>query len=166
MLQRALAVRDRYAAGTISLHGVAVARGHLETRLASVLDQRTTLPAVQRLVAHLDREWPALFGFLHDPTVDATNWRAEQALRGAIITRKVKGGGNRTAHGAVTQHVLASVLRTARQRDLDGVNVLTTLLRAPTPTISPALCRASAFNTPLRGWRRAGPPSFARSPLP
>ncbi len=148
VLQQALAVRDRYAAGTISPHGVAVARGHLETRLATRLDQPTTLPAVQRLVAHLDREWPALFGFLYDPTVDATNWRAEQALRGAVITRKVNGGGNRTAHGAVTQHVLASVLRTARQRDLDGVDVLTTLLRAPTPTISPALCRASAFQHP------------------
>ena len=144
VLQQALAVRDRYAAGTISLHGVAVARGHLDTRLATVLDRRTTLPAVQRLVAHLDREWPALFGFLHDPSVDATNWRAEQALRGAVITRKVNGGGNRTAHGAVTQHVLASVLRTARQRHLDSVAVLTTLLRAPTPIVSPALCaRAS-----------------------
>ena len=30
VLQQALAVRDRYAAGTISRHGVAVARGHLE----------------------------------------------------------------------------------------------------------------------------------------
>ena len=74
----------------------------------------------------------------------AFNWRAEQALRGAIITRKVNGGGNRTARGAVTQHVLASVLRTARQRHLDGVGVLATLLRAPIPIVSPALCaRAS-----------------------
>ena len=144
VLQQALAVRDRCTAGTISRHGMAVARGHVETRLATMLDQRTTLPAVQRLMTHLDREWPALFGFLYDPTVDATNWRAEQALRGAVITRKVNGGGNRTARGAVTQHVLASVLRTARQRHLDGVGVLTTLLRAPTPIVSPALCtRAS-----------------------
>jgi len=139
VFQQALRVRDRGAAGTISIRGMAVARGHLETRLAAVLDHSTTVPEVQRFVAHLDREWPALFGFLYDPTVDATNWRAEQAIRPAVITRKVNGGGNRTARGAVTQQVLASVLRTARQRDLDGIDVLTTLLRAPQPIVSPDL---------------------------
>jgi transposase len=139
LLQRALAVRDRYAAGTISAHGVAVARGHLEQQLARVLDRPTVVPDVQRFVTHLDREWGALFGFLHAPGVDATNWRAEQAIRPAVITRKVNGGGNRTAHGAATQQVVASVLRTARQRDLDGIDVLTTLLRAPRPIVSPDL---------------------------
>ena len=139
LLQRALAVRDRYAAGTISEHGVAVARGHLEQQLARVLDRQTGVPDVQRLVAHLDREWGALFGFLRAPAVDATNWRAEQAIRPAVITRKVNGGGNRTAHGAATQQVVASVLRTAWQRDLDGIDVLSTLLRAPGPIVSPDL---------------------------
>ena len=144
VLQQALAIRDRHQAGTMSSHGVAVARGHLETHLDTILGHGTTIPAVARLVNHLDREWPALFGFLHDPTVDATNWRAEQALRGAVITRKVNGGGNRTAHGAASQYVLASVLRTAQQRRLDAVDVLTNLLRAPTPTVSTVLCtRAS-----------------------
>jgi len=139
LLQRALAVRDRHAAGTMSEHGMAVARGHLERQLARVLDQNTVLPDVQRFVTHLDREWGALFGFLRAPGVDATNWRAEQAIRPAVITRKVNGGGNRTAHGAATQQVVASVLRTARQRDLDGIDILTTLLRAPRPIISPEL---------------------------
>lgn len=139
ILQQALDVRDRYVAGTVSLHGVAVARGRLTSRLATLLDQPTTVRAVQRFVAHLDREWPALFGFLHDPSIDATNWRAEQALRGAVITRKVNGGGNRTPRGAVTQQVLASVLRTSRQRGLDSTAIMTTLLQAPTPIVSPAL---------------------------
>jgi transposase len=139
LLQRALAVRDRYAAGTISDHGAAVARGHLEGQLARVLDRGTVVPDVQRFVRHLDREWVALFGFLRAPGVDATNWRAEQALRPAVITRKVNGGGNRTAHGAATQQVLASVLRTAHQRHLDGIDVLSTLLRVPRPTVSPEL---------------------------
>lgn len=139
LLQRALAVRDRHAAGAISEHGVAVARGHLEQQLAHLLDRQTVVPDVQRFVAHLARESGALFGFLHDPAIDATNWRAEQAIRPAVITRKVNGGGNRTAHGATTQQVVASVLRTARQRDLDGVDVLTTLLRAPHPIVSPDL---------------------------
>ena len=144
VLQQALAVRDRVIEGGMSWHGMAIARGHLETRLSALLDRETTIPAVRRLVAHIDREWPALFGFLYNPAIDATNWRAEQAIRPAIITRKVNGGGNRTSRGAVTQQVLASVFRTARQRDLDGVDILTTLLRTPTPVTSPTLCaRAS-----------------------
>jgi transposase len=74
---------------------------------------------------------------LVDPNLDATNWRAEQAIRPAVITRKVCGGGNRSRRGADTQQVLASILRTAHQRGVDSTEVLTTLLRAPAPIISP-----------------------------
>lgn len=139
VLQAALAVRDRYALDDIGAHGVAVARGRLANRLSAILDQRTTVPDIGRFMRHLDREWDALFTFLFDSDVDATNWRAEQALRGAVITRKVNGGGNRSTRGAVTQQVLASVLRTTRQRGLDTHAVLTPLLRAQTPIVSPAL---------------------------
>ena len=139
VLQQALAVRDRHAAGGISTHGVAVARGRLANRLSAMLEQRTTVVDIARFMRHLDREWDALFTFLFDTSIDATTWRAEQALRGAVITRKVCGGGNRTTRGAVTQQVLASVLRTTRQRGLDTHSVLTPLLCAPTPMASPAL---------------------------
>ena len=50
-------------------------------------------------------EFPAIFTFLWDPSVDATNWRAEQAIRPAVVTRKVCGG-NRTRKGADTQQKL------------------------------------------------------------
>lgn len=139
VLHDALVVRDRHAAGEISAHGVAVARGRLINRLSTVLEQSPRVAAVRRFAQHLNREWDALFTFLFALTVDATNWRAEHAIRWAVITRKVCGGGNRTPRGAVTQYVLASVLRTARQRGLDRHAVLTPLLRAPTPIVSPAL---------------------------
>jgi transposase len=139
ILQHALAVRDRAAAGAISAHGAAVARGHLIAQLATVLAQPGTIPDVQRFARHLEVEFAAIFSFLFDPDVDATNWRAEQALRPAVITRKVCGGGNRTPRGADTQQVLASVLRTAQQRGLDTTDVFATLLRAPTPIVSPEL---------------------------
>ena len=84
-------------------------------------------------------EFPALFSFLFDPALDATNWRAEQALRPAVVTRKMAGGGNRSLWGAATQQVLASVLRTAHLRDLDAVPLVVDLLRAPKPVVSPAL---------------------------
>ena len=81
----------------------------------------------------------ALFTFLFDLDLDATNYRAEHAMRWAVVTRKMCRGGNRTTRGAVTQYVLASVLRTARQRGLDRHAVVVAMLRAPTPIVSPAL---------------------------
>jgi len=138
VLQTALAVRDRHRAGQISTHGAAVARGRLMTRLSTLLAQATAVPAIRRFLAHLNREWTALFSFLFDLTIDATNYRAEHAIRWAVVTRKMCGGGNRTTRGAVTQYVLASVLRTARQRGLDRHAVLVAMLRAPTPIVSPA----------------------------
>jgi transposase len=138
VLQQALHLRDRYTAGEVSGHGLAVARGHVQARLATLLDQRSTVPAVQRLVTHLDREWSALFSFLYDPTIDATTWRAEQAIRPAVVNRKVSGG-NRTWRGALTQQVLATVIRTSAQRQLDPLSILSDLLRDPAARTSPAL---------------------------
>ena len=129
---------ERVAAGTISAHGAAVARGHVLSQVFTALDHVGTLPAMQRFAAHLRVELPALFSFLFDPTVDATNWRAEHALRPAVVNRKVSGG-NRSARGADTQQVLTSVLRTAHQRQLDPTQVLVDLLHAPQPTVSRTL---------------------------
>ena len=144
ILHNALSVRDRYAAGTVSSHGVDVARGHLFNHVLDALEDPGTIPEVQRFARPLTTELPALLSFLVDPALDATNWRAEQALRPAVITRKVCGGGNRSPHGAETQQVLASLLRTAQQRQLDADAVITTLLHARTPIVSPQFYPASA----------------------
>lgn len=136
ILQQALALRDRSLAGRVSAHGLAVARGRLLERLNRHLDHPGQLPDVRRFAAHLAVEWPALFTFLFDPTtIDATNWRAEHALRPAVVTRKVCGG-NRSRRGADTQQILASVVRTAHQRQHDPHAVLVSLLRARTPIVS------------------------------
>jgi len=140
ILQAALATRDRYHAGDVSAHGLAVARGHYVERLGQLL-QRTPSRrlAVRRFHQHLIVEFDAIFSFLFEPTLDATNWRAEHALRPAVVTRKMCGGGNRTRRGADSQQVLASVLRTADQRGLDATDVLVALLTAPTPSVPPSL---------------------------
>lgn len=140
VLQQALALRDRRTAATISAHGLAVARGRLLTTLLDVLTQQSTVPAVQRFAAHLRTEAAALLTFLGDPAVDATNWRAEHAIRPAVVMRKVCGG-NRSARGATTQQVLASILRTAHQRDVDATGLLVPLLRASSPMVPPQLQR-------------------------
>jgi transposase len=138
VLQRALAVRDRRNAGDITAQGAAIARGRLFNELADLVNDSVRLPAFQRFAAHLAVELPAVFGFLFDPTVDATNWRAEQALRPAVVNRKVSGG-NRSPRGAATQQILASVVHTARLRHVDTRAMLVNLLRARQPIPSPAL---------------------------
>jgi transposase len=139
LLKAALRLRDRYQLGRVSPHGLVVARGHLTRRLSQVIAHAPTSGELYHFAVHLSREESAVFSFLIDPTVDATNWRAEQALRPAVVNRKVSGG-NRTTDGAATQEILTTVVQTARLRGLSSQDVLVDLLQAPTPTPSPALC--------------------------
>lgn len=132
ILQQALAVRDRHHAGVVSAHGLAVVRGQLITRLAECLDRPSRVPDVQRFAAHLQREFAAVWSFMFDPTIDATNWRAEHAIRPAVVTRKVCGG-NRSWAGADSQQILISVIRTASQREVNPHVVLASMLQVRTP---------------------------------
>ena len=137
--EQALDLRNRQRAGTLSAAGVATAIEALAARLAWRVTHPGPLADVQRFAAHLTTEWPALFTFLRHPqAVHATNWRAEQAIRPAVVTRKVCGG-NRSCRGARAQQTLASVIRTACQRNLNPHAVLVSLLRATTPTVAPDL---------------------------
>ena len=138
LLLRALALRRRRDEGVVSAQGAAIARGHLIRQLLATLERPGRTPALQRFARHLTTELPAIFSFLFDPTLDATNWRAEQALRPAVVNRKVCGG-NRSARGADTQQVLTSVIRTAHQQHLSATDVLVELLHARRPVVSPAL---------------------------
>jgi transposase len=134
ILQQALAVRDRFLSGEISAAGLAVARGQLIARLAARLGRTSGVPDVERFAAHLEREFTAIWSFLFDPTLDATNWRAEQAIRPIVVTRKVCGG-NRSWDGAESQQILASVIRTAAQRDVNPHVVLASMLHLRTPRV-------------------------------
>jgi transposase len=69
-----------------------VAHGRLEVRMDGTLERRCRSPQNRRLANHLLRERNALFTFLSCPGLEATNWRAEQAIRPMMVTRKVRGG--------------------------------------------------------------------------
>ena len=125
-------------------------------RLARRLVRPGPLPAVQRFAKHLRTEWTALFTFLCNPAVDAANWRAEQAIRPAVVTRKVCGG-NRSWKGAATQQALASVIRTAVQRECNPHDVITGLLRSPVSGVAPDL-KADAGQAEDRGHREGPAP--------
>ena len=137
VLQTGLAVRDRCNDGELSEHGLASVRGRLVAQLGRLIDAPPPLDDTERFARHLATEFAAVFLFLWDLSVDATNWRAEQAIRPAVVIRKVCGG-NRTRHGADSQQVLASVVRTARQRDLDLPPLIATMLRATGPVVPDA----------------------------
>jgi transposase len=135
-LLQGLETRDRYLEGMISEHGLAVATGRLEATLERLLDQPYQLPEDKKLAKHLLHEFDYLFTYLKCPGLEATNWRGEQAIRPAVVTRKV-WGGNRNERGANTQKILASVLRTSRQRQQDPVTLLANLQRSPLPYVLP-----------------------------
>ena len=123
-------LREQWEKGTISYHGLQVARGRLEASLDRLLQEESRQPDKRRFAKHLRREQPALFTFLRLPGVPATNWRAEQAIRPAVVNRKV-WGGNRTWSGARTQEVLSTVIRTHRQQGRDPLAGLIDLLHSP-----------------------------------
>jgi transposase len=129
LLQAGLAARDRREAGKLRGRGLAVAAGRLEARLARLLQWTKAHKANERLAAHLSRHREEVFAYLRHTGLDATNWRAEQALRPAVVNRKV-WGGNRTERGARSQETLMSVLRTCAQHGRDGLAFLSQVLRA------------------------------------
>lgn len=134
ILQASLKLRDRRDRNQIGKQGLAIARGRLEARLDRALNRNYRSPANRRLANHLRRERDAMFTFLSCPGPEATNYRAEQAIRPMVVTRKV-WGGNRTDKGAHTQSVLVSILQTCRQQLRPATVFLQQLLHLPKPKV-------------------------------
>jgi hypothetical protein len=107
-------------------------RQHLETR-ANELLLRTTPPTGAAKVAERVRKrrrW--LFTFLDRPGLEATNNRAERALRPAVIARKLSCG-NKTLRGKNTWQVLTSLAATCHQRSQNFVDFLQPMLAIAPP---------------------------------
>jgi transposase len=134
ILQQALQLRDRRDQGQISAHGLAVARGRIEAEMDQALARNQRSPDNQRLANHLRREREWLFPFLHCEGLEATNWRAEQAIRPLVVTRKV-WGGNRTQSGAHAQGILSSILQTCRQQMRSFAAFVHDLVCSPQPQV-------------------------------
>ena len=84
--------------------------------------------ANERLAKHLYHYGEQWLTFLEDPSIPATNHRAEQALKVPIVNRKV-WGGNRTQAGAQAQSVLQSTLATCKQHAVSFLEFLGDRLR-------------------------------------
>jgi transposase len=136
ILRKSLQVRNRLLSAQITAHGARTAAGRLESQLVDLVCRPFRKPEFQRFAKHLAHEFPYLFTFLRHPGLDATNWRGEQAIRPAVVTRKV-WSGNRTLRGAETQSILASVQRTMQQHQLHPVDSMVPLLRSPHQILLP-----------------------------
>jgi transposase len=136
LLEHALALRTAHQAGTLDRATLAAEADRLDAQVDKLIAGATHYPPNRRLLGHLANERGNLFTFLRLGGVEATNWRAEHAIRPAVVCRKA-WGGNRTWAGADTWQVLASVLRTASQQHRDPIGLLTRLLQAPVPMVAP-----------------------------
>jgi len=134
ILQRSLRLRDHWLDCPPSAHGRAVHVGILAAEMERFLAWNPTDDENRKLVKHLRNQRDALFTFLLDPAVPASNWWGEQAIRPAVVTRKI-WGGNRTENGAVTQQRIASFFRTSDQQGVDPYPLLEAALRAPDPMV-------------------------------
>lgn len=109
----------------------------LACELERLAEGRFTSASNRRLAKHLLRHGIHWFWFLLDPTIDATNYRGEQAIRPAVVNRKV-WGGNRTWPGTRPQGILTTIIRTCEQRLHDAFQYLVQALCQPPPVFIPA----------------------------
>jgi transposase len=121
----------------------------LQQRIEALIARNPTHAPNQKLLKHLASEREHLLTFLKTPGVAATNWRAEQAIRPAVVNRK-SWGGNRTDHGAQIQQTLMSVIRTSRQQHICPIALLTDLQRQTDPRPS-SMLRLPATTADPRG---------------
>ncbi|MGH8735300.1 MAG: IS66 family transposase, partial [Burkholderiales bacterium] len=133
ILKDALALRDQRDVIDAEEFGLRVTE--LGEQTDRLLAMRPTHDPNRRLLGHLANEREHMFTFLTEPGVQATNWRAEQALRPAIVNRK-SWGGNRSWDGARTQQITMSVIRTARQQGIDPLELMAGAQHSRAPAVS------------------------------
>jgi transposase len=132
LLLESLSVRDRAGSGTISWRGAAIVAGRLTSQMQRLTETIKSNPQQERFAKFLYNHLGSIFTFLRIPGTDATNWRGEQAIRPAVVNRKV-WGGNRTWAGAIAQQNIASVIHTCTQRCADAFSFIKQSLCRPTP---------------------------------
>jgi len=135
----AVHLRNEYLQGRVPPAAWEAARDDYELRLLPLLGSRRA-GANQTLANHIHRHFEEWFLFLTDARVPSSNWEAEQAIRPAVVNRKV-WGGNRTEAGAQAQGILTSVLQTCKKQAKAALDFVSQTLRAfgnsllPTPIL-------------------------------
>jgi len=124
--------RDRFRREEMTAHGMKVMAGRLTMQMWDMVRRPKSHVANERFAKFLEKHLDDLFTFLRHPGADATNWRGEQAIRPAVVNRKV-WGGNRTEAGALAQSRIMSVMQTCKQRLADPFEFIRRQLLSTTP---------------------------------
>ncbi len=122
-------LRNEHLRGAVPLSTLQDQRDAFDDQLLTLVSRPRRVASHARLARHLGRHLEQWFTFLFDPAVEATNWLAEQAIRPAVVNRKV-WGGNRTPAGARAQGMLMSVMETVRRSSRSGLDYMSESLRA------------------------------------
>jgi transposase len=134
LIDRAFALRRAWRGHRLGRDDLAMQGLVLSCELEQVTSGRFTYAPNRRLSKHILNQGIHWFWFLIDPTIQVTNHWAEQAIRPAVVNRKV-WGGNRTWLGAQAQGILMSVIRTCGQRAINPFAFLTNVLCRPEPQL-------------------------------
>jgi transposase len=129
LFTQAIHLRNRHLKGEVSAQELKEARKKYDERLEKLAYPRRAVKAYDVLSDHLWDHLEEWFTFLEHPEVEPTNWEGEQAIRPAVVNRKV-WGGNRTWVGARAQGVLMSVLETCRRAGRSALDFVSQTLRA------------------------------------
>jgi transposase len=129
LFTEAIHCRNEYVAGRVVPSEWEYARDGFEDRLLALVNVARVVPAYETLSDHLANHFSSWFSFLSDVRVPPTNARGEQAVRPAVVNRKV-WGGNRTAVGGQAQGIVTSVLETCKQQAIAAVDFVSQTLRA------------------------------------
>jgi transposase len=120
--------RNGYALGSWGDDQLDAHRVSFDDRLLELATRPRAVPEYATLARHLRNHFEQWFAFVFDPRIEPTNWKAEQAIRPAVVNRKV-WGGNRTDVGARAQGVLMSVFETCRRHARSAVDHVSQTLR-------------------------------------
>lgn len=136
LLKTGIEFRDRFVAGEVTEHGMQVMAGRLTMQMWELVSRPKRHTGNERLAKFLENHLDSLFTFLRHPGADATNWRGEQAIRPAVVNRKV-WGGNRSWSGAAAQSRIMSVMQTCKQRLADPLVFIRNQLVSTSPLALP-----------------------------
>jgi len=128
LLTAALRLRDRFDEGNADADRRRLAYEDYTQRLRDLTVRPRANEENDRFAKHLYNHAASWFLFLLDPTIPATNHRAEQALKTPIVNRKV-WGGNRTDAGGQAQAVLSSVLETCKNKTVNAFTFMSNAFR-------------------------------------
>jgi len=142
LFTEAIHLRNQHLKGQVTAQQLKEAKKGFDGRLEELAYPPREAPGYEALSNHLWKHLHEWFVFLDHPEIEPTNWEAEQAIRPAVVNRKV-WGGNRTWRGACAQGILMSVLETCKQAGWSALEFISQTLRAfnnpflPSPILLP-----------------------------